>query len=534
MSYKWLKRGRVIVALIFIVATSLVFLDFRDLLTDRNIRWILYLQFVPSLLRFLTIFSLAATGFVIVLLLTLLFGRVYCSAICPLGIFQDIVIRVSRLFKSKKKNRFKYSSPWTVIRNLILGVTLLISLFFTVFLLNLLDPYSIYGKMATGLFRPVGIVVNNLIAGLLESMNIFYFYLKDQNPVHILSIAFPIIALVIVIYMSAKRGRLYCNTICPVGTLLGWLSRFSFFRIRMDQTACTQCGKCAVACKAECINVKERFIDQSRCVACYNCLPVCNDSAIRYSFKKMPDRRETPPPVIHKVDTGRKQFISTSISSLLLLTGIRNAIGGSLINDDDQPLNKKATTVPIVKTSVSSPPGSLSIDHFNSICTACQLCVSQCPTKVLQPSVSQYGFINYMQPFMDYDTNYCNFECVRCAEICPTGAILSLDVESKKTLQIGRVHFIKENCVVYTENTACGSCSEHCPTQAVKMVPYIGNLTIPETDNTICVGCGACENACPVVPYKAIYVDGHRIHETAQKPKSEKLEEPSMEEEFPF
>jgi ferredoxin len=135
---------------------------------------------------------------------------------------------------------------------------------------------------------------------------------------------------------------------------------------------------------------------------------------------------------------------------------------------------------------------------------------------------------------MDYDTNYCTYECVTCAEVCPTGAILPLTIEDKKTLQIGKVFFIKENCVVYTENTACGSCSEHCPTQAVKMVPYIGALTIPETNNEICVGCGACEYACPVVPYKAIYVDGNPVHLTAKKPVQEKLEEPSMQEEFPF
>ena len=115
-----------------------------------------------------------------------------------------------------------------------------------------------------------------------------------------------------------------------------------------------------------------------------------------------------------------------------------------------------------------------------------------------------------------------------------TGAILSLTQEAKKTLQLGQVQLILENCVVYAEQTACGSCSEHCPTQAVTMVPYIGDLTLPEINPEICVGCGACEFACPVRPHKAIYVDGHEIHKVALEPESEALEQPDQEEEFPF
>jgi ferredoxin len=528
MNYKLLKWIRVIIALVFLIFTTLIFIDFRDFLTENQVNQIVFLQFVPSLIKFITVFSLSALGFLVIILLTVFFGRVYCSAICPLGIIQDVFSRVGKLFRKKK--RYKYLKARNILRNTILVIVILSALIFSVLLLNLLDPYSLYGKIANGLFRPVGVLINNSVAGILENMNVFVLYQKDQFPVHFATIIFPIIAFMVILYLSAKYGRLYCNTICPVGTLLGWISKISVFKININHDNCIKCGKCAFECKSGCINVKDMSVDYSRCVACFNCLTVCNDSAIDLSFEKIKRINQSN---IVKNDKGRKAFILSSLAGIFTLAGIKqNKVFAS---SEEGPLNKKPTTVPVEKTCPVCPPGSLSIDHFNSTCTACQLCVSQCPTGVLQPSFTQYGIGGYMQPFMDYSSNYCNFECTLCSDICPTGAILELnkEEEQKKTLQIGKVNFIKENCVVYTENTACGSCSEHCPTQAVKMVPYKGSLTIPETDNSICVGCGACEHACPVVPYKAIYVDGNPIHQIAKEPKSEKMDKVEMEE-FPF
>ncbi|MBE0642331.1 MAG: 4Fe-4S dicluster domain-containing protein, partial [Bacteroidales bacterium] len=157
------------------------------------------------------------------------------------------------------------------------------------------------------------------------------------------------------------------------------------------------------------------------------------------------------------------------------------------------------------------------------------------PTGVLQPSLNEYGWLNVMQPVMDPHTGYCNYECVRCLEVCPTGAITRLSPEEKKKVQIGRTRFIEELCVVTKDNTACGACSEHCPTKAVNMIPWKGGkLTIPNVDNTICVGCGACEFACPTTP-RSIVVDGNPIHRIAEMPRNmgEKAEEAVMEE-FPF
>lgn len=525
MTYKFLKWTRVVVALVFFLLVSLVFLDFRNLIGSSGVQSIIFLQFVPSFLKFLTILSLSAIGFLIILILTVLFGRVYCSAICPLGILQDFISRAGKLIKKRKK--YKFSKPHNILRNSILILTIFTGIFFSIFIINLLDPYSGYGKIASQLFRPAGIWINNGFARLLESLNVYFLHRKDIHPVNFSSLLISFMLLGIIILMAGKWGRLYCNTICPVGTLLGWISKISLFKIQLNKTSCTQCGQCMFSCKSQCISVKSMEIDHSRCVACFNCLTVCKDNAIHFSLKGNagPALKEV------KIQTGRKNFLLVTFAGITSLAGMRSLKAS--ISKDNEPLNKTPTTIPEEKNFPVSPPGSLSLDHFTSGCTACQLCVSQCPTGVLQPSFDQYGFSGIMQPHMDYNTNYCNFECIKCAEICPTGAILSITKEEKKTLQIGKVQFVKENCVVYTENTACGSCSEHCPTQAVKMVPYKGTLTIPETDNSICVGCGACEYACPVIPYKAIYVDGNPIHEKADEPKQEKLEDAELEE-FPF
>lgn len=181
-----------------------------------------------------------------------------------------------------------------------------------------------------------------------------------------------------------------------------------------------------------------------------------------------------------------------------------------------------------------SPPGSLSVDHLKGKCIGCQLCISTCPSKVLQPSFMQYGFTGMMMPLMDNTISFCNYECVKCTEVCPTGALVPLTAEQKKTTQIGRVFFNRNLCVVKKKEKSCGSCSEHCPTQAVYMVPYIKGLTIPETNTDICIGCGACEYACPVSdPHVAIYVIPNKVHQTALKPVTEKIKVEETEE-FPF
>jgi ferredoxin len=155
-----------------------------------------------------------------------------------------------------------------------------------------------------------------------------------------------------------------------------------------------------------------------------------------------------------------------------------------------------------------APPGVPTFDHLREKCISCHLCVSKCPSHVIKPAFLEYGLGGMMQPRLYFDHGFCNYDCTICGDVCPTGAILPLTKEEKNHTQMGQVQFIIENCIVYYDETSCGACSEHCPTQAVHMVPYKGALTIPEIRPEICVGCGGCEYVCPAIPFKAIYVEG--------------------------
>ncbi len=338
----------------------------------------------------------------------------------------------------------------------------------------------------------------------------------------IISILSSVSFLILVLYLSYRHGRLFCNLLCPAGALLGIISRFSIFKIVIDRSNCKECGLCERVCKANCINSDLLEVDFAACVGCFNCIDACPTVGMSYQgrWKKTSN-------ILPIINEGRRKVLKTSVLPVIcLLLPQPDNDSIAVINHRDFDESHKH---PI------SPPGSISVEHFSSHCTACHLCVSSCPTQVLLPSFLDYGIAGILQPKMNYAASYCNFDCVICGQVCPTGAILPLDSNTKKQVQIGKAQFIKDDCIVFTKKKDCGACSEHCPTKAVKMVPYEQQLVIPEVNDEICIGCGACEHACPVQPRKAIYVNSNLVHMTAKKPKSEKIE-PSFDskQDFPF
>ncbi len=329
--------------------------------------------------------------------------------------------------------------------------------------------------------------------------------------------------MVLVIYLSYKKGRIFCNSVCPVGALLGFLSKFSIFRIRLEKSVCTSCGICGANCKAGCIDTKLKVVDFTRCVGCFNCLSVCPDKGVK--FDPFWRRKDAPDVTFSVSGNSRRQFLLTAVAASFASMAFTKKSFGQVVKTEKRP---------VIKEYAITPPGSTSIEHFTGNCTACHLCISSCPTHVLQPSIMEYGLVGLFQPTLDYHASFCNYECTVCGDICPTGAILPLLPEQKKLTQVGKSNFIKENCVVYTNETACGACSEHCPTKAVQMVYYKDTLLIPEVTNDICVGCGACEFACPTSP-KSIYVEGNPLHLLAKEPKEEKVKiKVDTGEDFPF
>ncbi|HUX59399.1 MAG TPA: 4Fe-4S dicluster domain-containing protein [Bacteroidales bacterium] len=519
MSSPVLRRIRILFSSIVFICFFLIFIDFRSLIPTEYINILLYIQFVPSVLKYINLETLAVGGFLIVLVLTLLTGRTYCSFLCPLGIGQDLFSRIGGRFK-KKFRRYGYKKPFTVLRYSLLAITLIVTLIWGTYMITLLDPYSIFGRFVTYFARPAVLLLNNFIAGILGKFDIYTLSNVPVKGFSLVVYSIPAAFFILVGVLSFTKGRLYCNTICPVGTLLGLLSKISVFRIKFDETACTRCGRCAIGCKSSCIDFLNHNIDVTRCVECFNCINACQDKALSYGIVKFKKK-------VHKTDESKRKIIAESV---LLLFGLSHVANGQ---EKTAPKPKQDSTVKENKTYPVCPPGGIGIENFNKDCTACSLCISACPNGVLQPAFTQYGLAGMMQPVMNYHKSFCTYNCTICTEICPTYALQPLALEAKKLTQIGKAIFIKDNCIVKTEKTACGACSESCPTKAVHMIPYEGNLVIPEVDDDICIGCGHCEYACPTTPYKAIFVDGNAIHIAAKKPVNveSEVEAPI---EFPF
>jgi ferredoxin len=517
MRLRYLKPFRVIFSLLTFFLILYVFVDFTGKLSHELIRGSVILQFVPSALQFFHLFTAAALGFLFVIVLTLLFGRVYCSFLCPLGTLQDLFTRTASFFRRKKRAR--YSKPNTILQNSLLILSLILVFSGSLVLVNLLDPYSLAGRIFSDLVRPVYYGANNILAWILKTFNNYYLYPVEVKYISWSSVIISLFILISIGLLAFFRGRWYCNAICPVGTILGHLSRVSLLKVRIDESGCTSCGLCARVCKAECIDFKEKRVDFERCVACYNCFGACSNNGFSYSTGIRKERTEAEP------DLSRRNFIRTTATSTISLAGLTMGLPGNAAE------TKTGSSEPV------TPPGSGNVWRFTSLCTACHLCVSVCPTKVLQPSLLEYGLAGILQPRMNFRAAFCNFDCVACTTICPTEAIQSLTVEQKHRVQTGVSKFIEKKCVVVEKGTACGACSEHCPTKAVEMVPYKGTLKIPRVDEKICVGCGACEFACPTRPVRAIYVESNRYHRTAMIPLKKVDEAPEIKkvtEDFPF
>ena len=511
---------RIVVAILSFTLITLAFFDYVSKLSFHHFRTILFLQFVPSLLQFIQSPSIITAGFILVILLTLLFGRVYCSWICPLGILQDGLCKL-KPHKRKRRNRYQYYQTNKWLKYSILILTFVSILLGSTILLRFIDPYSLYGKMTYQLGSPVVVGVNNLAFDILQQMGNYSLKPLPYPSFNLSAFVFSIGFLGILIFLVFWRGRVYCTEWCPVGTLLGLVSKFSIFKLRVSESDCTACGLCARNCKAGCIDTKLKTIDFERCVACFNCLRTCSAHAIIFTHHQSKIGESN----LYHPDIQRRRILGMMITATAGL-GLKSAMAQANIGTKAMLPNPKPYPV--------TPPGSLSLEHFNKTCTACHLCINACPTQVLQPAMLQFGLIGLFQPYLDFHKNFCNYDCVRCGEVCPTGPIKRKNTDDKKLHKIGQTHNNRENSVVYTEETACGACSEHCPTKAVHMVSYKAGLTIPEVNQNICVGCGACEYACPALPNKAIYVAANPIHFQALAPeKSTKIQE-EIPEEFPF
>lgn len=531
----YLKGLRVFLSILIFVPILLYFVDFAGKLPD-GISKLLHLQLLPAILG--GMFGIVA----VLLVLTLLFGRIYCSVLCPAGVLQDIINRIFCIGRKKKKGkrRFQFHKPMNWVRYTLLAFVVVFGAFGFFGLCLLLDPYSNFGRIAANLFRPVVMWGNNLLANLLMTVDNYSLYHVTVNTVNLSGLISGIVALLVFIVLVVFRGRLFCNTLCPVGALLSLVSRYSFFRISFDKEACTHCGNCEHTCKAEAINAKELTIDTSRCVDCFNCVSSCSKGGLQYRFKPFFKKDQPQKEVVstskHQVvvaenipsANSRRTFLATSATVAVTLPVV------SVIADEVKKCQGKGNCghegncnqggdMKGKKWSPITPPGSHNLERFKDKCTGCHICVVKCPSQVLRPAGLEYGFDYLLKPRLAYINSYCNYECTVCADVCPAHAIEPITVEEKKTTQVGIATFFINHCIVKTEGTDCGACSEHCPTQAVHMIPYEGTLTIPKVEADLCIGCGGCESICPVRPTRAILIKANEVHQIVEKLKEEEV-----------
>ena len=468
-----LRKIRIVLAGLCLVAITLLFLGLSGDLT-RWVGWLPKLQFLPAFLA-------VNVGIILLwVVLTLVFGRIYCSVICPLGVYQDLVSWLSSRRKGKKMRfRWRPGRKWLRLGMLVLFCAALLAGVHGI--VALLAPYSAYGRM-----------VRTLVA-----------------PATTATVVVAALTFVVVTVLAWLDGRAWCNSICPVGTTLGFLSRFALLRPVIDTAKCTNCRACERKCKASCIRIPDHEIDYSRCVDCFDCLDSCKFGAMKYRFApgKTASGSASGAAAPAAADTGRRAF----------MTGAALAVGTAALKAQSKKLD--GGLAPILdkrapeRTAPLTPSGSVSARHFYQHCTACQLCVANCPNKVLRPSTD---LDRIMQPEMGYEHGWCRPECVKCAEVCPTGAIRSLSPAEKSRIHIGTASVDRSLCVVGKDGVKCGNCARHCPAGAIMMVRLDkddpDSLLIPAVDESRCIGCGACENLCPSRPYSAIRVNGLQVH----------------------
>ena len=456
------------------------------------------IQFVPAA------FAMSLTYLVGWLIITLVFGRIYCSTVCPLGTLQDIFARIPRLRHTHGRHDYHYSPALTSLRNTTLFIVVVSVLLGISLVISLLDPYSIYSRFAVYCLKPLwGWCVN----------------LFSSTPVRLAAAAFTgatvgILTVGVIGWLAWRNGRTFCNTVCPVGTTLGFISRNAIFHIDINTDKCTQCRACEHVCKASCIDLTSHVVDSSRCVDCFDCLPVCPNDAIHYTW----ERHQLAIPLMRKVRNpladpaagmdasrptrmmlDRRAFLSAGL--VLAVAPLaeaakrkRRTLEGGLT----------AGQTPASPAVAVTPPGIQDRKEFLDRCTGCGLCISHCMTKVLRPSLTEYGVMRLFHPVKDYNVAYCAYTCTRCTSLCPTGALRPITREEKMTMAVGLAQVSYDRCI------GCGKCARSCPAEAIDMTEFAnrGNRRFPVVNPAKCIGCGACQYVCPAPEQKAIIVNG--------------------------
>ena len=419
--YRYLRGGlAVVVGIMAVLAFAGLFYPIQ----------VFDVQLTALLQRVLVDFSLfAAVLLVALLIISLLFGRIYCSMLCPLGLYQEFLMLLLRRRVPVQKNRpYKYFLAAVVFGALIGG---------TVFLVRLIDPYTLFGSGASGAWLGLGVLL----------------------------------ALAVLVWF---RGRLFCSNICPVGVVFGLISKHALKQIYIEKDKCVSCGLCAAKCPTGSIDFKNKTVDNETCIKCFKCLGGCRRGGIHYGSK--------PSEKIAFNPARRRLLVSGAVVAVLAL-----AVKGGV---------ELGKTIAAKVKKVILPAGAGNAEDFANRCLNCNLCVQNCPMKILKKADGDYPAVH-----VDYTDGFCDYDCNRCSAICPSGAIKRLTLAEKQKTQIGLAVINEEVCI------KCGLCVMKCPRQAISRE----DGSFPLVDAGGCIGCGACKAACPVKAITIVPVEKQRI-----------------------
>jgi polyferredoxin/Pyruvate/2-oxoacid:ferredoxin oxidoreductase delta subunit len=452
------------------------------------------LVFLTSLL---SAHKLPATLFLALLFVpvTLLFGRAFCGWVCPLGTLHHSVSFYDRKY-SEERGKKTRGSRWKV-------ATLL---FFT--------GTALFGIQASGLLDPISLLIRSLSLSVMPGINyvlrlfLDWGYRLPWRPVsdlfdgsytflrnHFLSFfparyeqaLFFFALFFLILALNRYRTRFFCRFVCPLGGLLGILSRAGLLRLTMNHK-CNHCMQCRDVCAGGANPHTKENWSPSECVTCFNCSAECPEGALEWKFTLARETRD-------RLDVGRR----AALSALFAGSAAAWVMKTSPAQARPDPL-------------LVRPPGARTESDFLSRCIRCGECMKVCITGGLQPTLLAAGIEGIWTPKLVSRIGYCEYNCTLCGQVCPTSAIEKLEVQKKQKVVIGLAFVDPSRCIPFAQGTPCIVCEEHCPTPRKAIVfeerPGKGGkpVKVPVVVVDLCIGCGICEYKCPVVDLAGIRV----------------------------